>query len=834
MKGRKLLAGFLSAAMVLGTMSFPVFAENTDNSLIEVSDSDTLKAAVNNIAENGTIKFTDEITVTRDGGNDPGVITFTKNCTVDLNGQTLNTGEMQWFAGSAAVTFTSGADNGKIKFGDVSDSLFRPDENGSFSIENITFTQTENAKVCYLFNMSGENSSINLKNCVLDNINTASYGGVICGNNRENTKASIENCQITNINGVAVFGGQVTVKDSTISATTPFKIARDNHYAVLSGQTTITGGNYYNNGNKIYTIGEDVTVDSRIPTTVPAATIGTTPYATLADAVAAAQDGNVIDLLGNTVQVLNETHFLKSVTVKNGTIDITGANIPGDCIFGIGDYSTTDVTVTFDNINFKGDGYDSAAGVFYPYDGNTLKITNSTFDLKGEQGGFGLIYANPSTEMDGTPRDGGKVYIENVTGTLDNTKRFVWFGDTEIKNATLTLKNFRGDAAIFEAAPVTVTGDSEIVVENSDTIFTDNSAAWARNIALVVSYNSKLAGDGNIVINNNSTINVDDTSVIDANITYVNVAANITDEITVDLVPTDNESVYDIVLDGNYKEICEFVSAEIQFVNAGNGYEIDGTDDINVSPTTDKSDRYGFYLKDGAVGNRITDTKIKIGTVTFPEQGAISFKVDANNSKVVATEYNTHLEKSYTAADANAKLTADENGITGTIEAPTRDVVINVAYAHALVGSWTDNQMTVTLKNAFGETSDAMDISDGEEPFANVPVGRITVTLKAPGFRTYTYTTTVEEGTEPLVLSFWNDTKRDTTAEVELGKEMKNNFVVGDIAMDYIVDKYDLAAVTSYYGTYNLTDEKKIRYDLNRDGSIDITDVAYVLHNFGF
>ena len=63
---------------------------------------------------------------------------------------------------------------------------------------------------------------------------------------------------------------------------------------------------------------------------------------------------------------------------------------------------------------------------------------------------------------------------------------------------------------------------------------------------------------------------------------------------------------------------------------------------------------------------------------------------------------------------------------------------------------------------------------------------------------------------------------------------MNNNFVVGDIAMDYIVDKYDLAAVTSYYGTYNLTDENKIKYDLNRDGSIDITDVAYVLHNFGF
>ena len=63
---------------------------------------------------------------------------------------------------------------------------------------------------------------------------------------------------------------------------------------------------------------------------------------------------------------------------------------------------------------------------------------------------------------------------------------------------------------------------------------------------------------------------------------------------------------------------------------------------------------------------------------------------------------------------------------------------------------------------------------------------------------------------------------------------MPNNFVVGDIVMDYTVDKYDLAAVTSYYGTYRLADTSKIKYDLNRDGNIDITDVAYVLHNFGF
>ena len=826
MKGRKLLSAIIAGAMVLGTMSFPVFAEETDKALIEVSDSNMLKAAVNNIAENGTIKFTNEITVTKDGGNDPGVITFTKNCTVDLNGQTLNTGEMQWFAGSAAVTFTSGEANGTIKFGDVADSLFRPNKNGSFSIENITFTQTENAEVCYLFQMAGENSSINLKNCVLENINTASNGGVICGNNSVNTKANIENCQITNINGVAVFGGQVTVKNSTISATTPFKIARDNHYAVLSGQTTITGGNYYNNANKIYTIGENVTVDSQIPTTVPAATIGTTPYATLADAVAAAQDGDTIDLLDNTIKLNGQTKIDKDITIINGTFDITDAFCTTEGIIYIYDSS-----VAFNNVDLTGSNFTSAFGVIYANHNADVTLYNCDFTLK-----------NDLAPLGGTLKgnDNASFTVKNCTFDLENPSRV-------LTNITLDMSDTTINAYVTD--PARAAGDL------NNHAFRNVYGEIKDSTIDVTGTETGLKNTGSSSLSITGTSNVSFTNTVDANI-YLNDENEIltveppangtvsesvlTDKITVNLVPTDNESVYDIVLDGNYKEIYEFVSAEIQFVNAGNGYEIDGTDDINVSPNTENDDRYGFYLKDGAVTNRITATKIKIGQVTFPAYGTIDFKVDANNSKVVVTEYNTNLEKYYTAADENAKLTADENGINSTIAAPTRDVAINVDYAHALVGSWTDNQMTVTLKNAFGNIVGdnayplAIANNAGTYTFEDVPVGRITVTLKAPGFRTYTYTTTVEEGTDPLVLNFWNDTKRDTTAEVEAGKAMANNFVVGDIAMDYIVDKYDLAAVTSYYGTYNLTDENKIKYDLNRDGNIDITDVAYVLHNFGF
>jgi hypothetical protein len=841
MKGRKLLSAVIAGAMVLGTMSFPAFAENTDKSFIEVSDSAALKAAVNNIAENGTIKFTNEITVTKDGGYDPGVITFTKNCTVDLNGHTLNTGEMQWFAGSAAVTFTSGADNGKIKFGDVSDSLFRPDENGSFSIENITFTQTENAKVCYLFNMSGENSSINLKSCVLDNINTASYGGVICGNNRENTKASIENCQITNINGVAVFGGQVTVKNSTISATTPFKIARDNHYAVLSGETTIIGDNSPYNGKKIYTIGEDVTVDSQIPTTVPAATIGTTPYATLADAVAAAQDGDVIDLIGNTVQLNGQTTIDKDVTITNGTFNITGANCTTEGIIYI-----DNKIVEFNNVDFVGSNFTSAFGVIYANNNAKVTLDSCDFNLKDDMSALGgtlkgnnnskFIVNKCTFDLENPSR-----VLTNITLDMSDTIIKAYVTDQTRKANHLNNHAFRNVYGEIKDSTIDVTG-TETGLKNTDSgslLITGKSNVSFTNTV-----------DANIYLNDEKEIlTVEPSANVIGDIVYGTVSESVlTDKITVNFVPTADENVYDIVLDGNYKEIYEFVGAELQFVNESKTlsnadmlYTIEAADDINVVEAA--YGQFGFYIKDGATTNRITAHKIILGKVVFGQQGNIKFSIkqDGNNS-VQTTQYRTHLEEEYkpnVVDGLELVINSEKSSINSTVEAATRDVLVKVDYAHELVGSWTDNKITVTLKNAFGETSDAMDISDGEEPFAKVPVGRITVTLKAPGFRTFTYTTTVEEGTDPLVLSFWNDTKRDTAQSplkaIEAGKApIANNFVVGDIAMDYIVDKYDLAAVTSYYGTYGLTDENKIKYDLNRDGSIDITDVAYVLHNFGF
>ena len=304
------------------------------------------------------------------------------------------------------------------------------------------------------------------------------------------------------------------------------------------------------------------------------------------------------------------------------------------------------------------------------------------------------------------------------------------------------------------------------------------------------------------------------------------------------------------------KDIYEFVATELTFANTSKtvanedmNYEILGVDGVtNAEKSIEKADTYALRLVDGA--ERMSGNNLVIGKVKFYGQGDINFTV--SEGKVVTTEYGTNLGKYYTLdADDTTDDTLVIEAITnGAVKEVTRTVVVNVAYKHDLDGTyWKDaagnaaNQITVTLKDGFGNVYDAEDLTNGVATINNVKLGRLTVTLEAPGFRKYVYNTTLEAGadeTDALVLNFWNDINRDTVesplAEIEAGVSGKTNknFVVGDIVMDYTVDEYDLAAVTSYYGMYELTDaDKYIKYDLNRDGNIDIIDVHYVLHTLG-
>lgn len=370
--------------------------------------------------------------------------------------------------------------------------------------------------------------------------------------------------------------------------------------------------------------------------------------------------------------------------------------------------------------------------------------------------------------------------------------------------------------------------------------------------------NNTLASKGTLVLYGGSFDQIPDASFLaegcevmtteNAEYTYW-VANETASKVKVVFVPTADASVYDIKLvSADEYGIYKFVGAELTFENTGKTvadedmhYEIYGiSGKTEADKSFDKDDTYALRLVDGA--DAMSGAEFVIGQVKFIGYGTVNFKV--TEGTVAATQVGKTLEHYYTAdgdaATEDTLVLDDSKIVNGAVEEVTGTVVVNVAYNHILDGTgWGgNNQITVTLKDAFGNVTEAKDISDGIETFTNVKLGKIVVTLEAPGFRKYVYQTNLESGDSALVLNFWNEVKRGTVqsplAEIETGKGLTDkNFLVGDIVMDYIVDEYDLAAVTSYYGMYNLTDAAKyIKYDLNRDGNIDIIDVAYVLHSY--
>ena len=92
--------------------------------------------------------------------------------------------------------------------------------------------------------------------------------------------------------------------------------------------------------------------------------IGSSAYDTLEEAIAAAQDGDTIDLNNSTVEPSGAINNIadKSITITNGVIDLSDVGASGTYLFKITGSSSV---VTFSEISFEGDDYNSKNGIIY-------------------------------------------------------------------------------------------------------------------------------------------------------------------------------------------------------------------------------------------------------------------------------------------------------------------------------------------------------------------------------------------------------------------------------------------------------------------------------------
>ncbi len=131
---------------------------------------------------------------------------------------------------------------------------------------------------------------------------------------------------------------------------------------------------------------------------------------------------------------------------------------------------------------------------------------------------------------------------------------------------------------------------------------------------------------------------------------------------------------------------------------------------------------------------------------------------------------------------------------------------------------------------AYGDTVTTASVDFGA---VAVPY-RYTVTVTGAGYRTATATAVVgDDATTDFTFNFWNNVKDAANTSIFVGGDtMTKNFLAGDIVKDNTINKYDLSAVVSYFGTRQAATSLN-KYDLNRDGNIDSEDIAYVLVSFG-
>ena len=219
---KKLLAGVLSAAMVLGTMAIPAFADG-DVAKIGDTEYETLTAAVAAVKDGETVTMLKDVTESVE-------ISADKNITLDLNGNTLtNTDGKHTIENRGILTVTDSSTDKSGKVDNVSNGKipFVNYEGGNATLSGGSFDRSlENGKVGAT--ADGCNSGYTIKNWGIMTINEGvsvnnksdkSSGSSAIGNGYQkgatfdgHTGITTANVKLT-INGGKFTGGLNTIKN---------------------------------------------------------------------------------------------------------------------------------------------------------------------------------------------------------------------------------------------------------------------------------------------------------------------------------------------------------------------------------------------------------------------------------------------------------------------------------------------------------------------------------------------------------------------------------------------------------------------------------------------
>ena len=970
MKGNKLLAGTLSATMVLGTMSFPAFADG---------ETDVYTIGVGKAYET----FADALAA---GDTDlDGVITYEIYGKVVLPDGGIKLGQ----DGITTINFTKGSDDAELSLEGTGLNLVGFDH--AKDLEKINYTGLKLSRS----NGSWVGDAAHLNQFFTTTIRTNSNGVVTytdCtfpNGSGSNTygKTIYTDCTFSNDNAdtkynVWIRGGETEINGGTVKGAAGIKLYSDDPTKVF-GDTKIDGVNFEDITKKPAIVATqqgkieiknstvsncefglianesnqgadlaDITVDGKAPEYVASvdgnlytetkyaekeaaekgketkaliAMVGDKYYSSVDDAVAAAQAVTTdkwsiakITLLTNDALDISKgpDNYVSYNITKNDTV-ITGERIADDAhkeYYKLTNASTLYIPADVNSlilenvknlcsieiakgadVTLKLNGDNELAGNIFVPEGAKLTIVDVTADGTGrlavyntadkkylpgmnafgagdgysaaiggsqtQPGGEIVIksgeieaYSNYGSAIGGGQQKTAKVTIEGgkikaeasygcaIGGGQQST------GDVTIEGGVIDAKSDRG-AAIGGGNQAT--GDSNIIIKGGD-------------ITVASDFGTNLIGNstgepaGAKISGGKFNTDVSDLCVDGFSPKLVNGKYVVDDSAdTLNLFfkqHSDDETVYDIVLNGDGRDINRLNAAEFTFKlsNPAITYEIKAADKLTtLQPDADK---YVFYF-DGkdAVNNADSGAEITIGTVAFDGFGAFTFGATEGKATATTTADNLVTEFVTTAETGKGTLKiADEaNKIITEIKVPKQKLAINVLMKQVVAANAADYQdMTVAISGGdlagkvltYKLGNDDADIDETTKTVAQtngsykieteLTQNRLyTVTVSGAGYRTARYTVTM---TEDKTMNVWNNVMSKEIVVVDDTKAIKN-FLAGDIIKDGIINIYDLSAVVAYFGTDNLVSDHPsyAKYDLNRDGVIDMIDISIVLASWG-
>lgn len=975
MKGKKLLAGVLSAAMVLGTMALPVFADG-ETDVYAIGAGQTYETFANALAANDTdldgvitYKIYGKV-VLPDGGIKLGkdgitTINFTKgseDAELSLEGAGLN-----------LIGFDHAADLKAINYTGLKLSRLNGSWVGDAAHLNQFFTTTIRTNSdgivtytdCTFPNGSGSNTygKTVYNNCIFSNENAdTKYNVWIRGGETEINGGTVKGAAgiklysddptkvfgDTKIDGVnfeditkkpaivATQQGKIEIKNSTVSNCEYGLIANESNQGAALADITVDGkapayvssvdGNLYTETNYAE---KEASEKGKVADAI-VAMVKDKYYTSIDEAVAAAQAATTdkwsiakITLLTNDALDISKgpDNYVSYNITKNDTV-VTGKRIADDAhkdYYKLTNasklYIPADVnSLILENVKnlcsieiakgadvtLKLNGDNELAGNIFVPEGAKLKIEDITADGTGrlavyntttkefaerKMNAFGAGDGYSAAIGGSQTQPGGEIFIKSgeieaysnygaaIGGGQQGTAK-VTIRDGKIKaeasygtaigggqqsTGDVTISGGVIDAKSDRSAPIgggeQAAGDSNIIISGGDITVT-------RDFGTNLFGNSTGEPAGAKISGGSFSTDVSNYCAPGFSPKLVNGKYAVDDSAdTLKLTfkkHADDERVYDIVLNGDGKDINRLNTVHFTFAldNPNMTYAIKTAK--GMSTIYPDNNEYVFYYdgKDGFGDTDRPDTgsEITIGTVTFDGFGKFTFKATAGKATATTTADNlvTEFVTTAEAGKGALKIGEDDNMIKDAeIKVPTQKLTVNVAMEHN-VGDNTEAYQDMTVAISGGDLAGkVLEYKLGDA--ANTAITKAmngamvasyqiktdltkdriyTVTVSGAGYRTSRYTVTM---TEDKTMNFWNNDKTNEVTVID-DEKAKTTFLAGELVKDGKIDIYDLSAVVAYFGQKNIdrTQASKFaKYDLNRDGEIDIMDISIVLTSWG-